>query len=267
MMLSSGNNNNNSNDPNFGRIAHTFVDPTGCHVLLSSKNGEAYYLHSTSKKVRKLAGFGPNVDGTFSGYRAGMSLGDVVSGNNGNVSGGGGETVVQTGLTPGSYVTAVGWDRDRGTEGSTKRILLGTSNGELYEYVLLSPNAASPGKVKSSPFDTKAGELGGATMDEYGEGDDPIDAPVLLRVLLRRLYPSSNSRGGAEGGAVGGILFQRILTGGGAAGAGGGSSAAGGHVIVLSLTGGMHRHTRLHTFRSEPSSLALRSAFSCPPNN
>lgn len=95
-----------SNDPNFGRIDHTFVDPTGCHILLSAKNGEAYYLHSTSKNVVKLNGFGPSADGSYSGFRAGSSLSDVTIG---------GETVglagVQIGLTPGSYVTAVGWDR------------------------------------------------------------------------------------------------------------------------------------------------------------
>jgi hypothetical protein len=91
-----------NNDSNFGRIVHTFVDPTGCHVLLSARNGEAYYLHSTSKKVKKLAGFGPNADGSYSGFVPGVSLGDVTSS---------GEAVVQTGLTPGSYVTSVGWDR------------------------------------------------------------------------------------------------------------------------------------------------------------
>lgn len=89
-------------DSNFGRILHTFVDPTGCHVLLSARNGEAYYLHSTSKKVKKLQGFGPNVDGSHSSYVPGVSLSDVAAGNGGDV---------QMGLTPGSYVTAVGWDR------------------------------------------------------------------------------------------------------------------------------------------------------------
>ena len=97
--------NNNSSDPNFGRIAHTFVDPTGCHVILSAKNGETYYLHSTSKKVKRLAGFGPHVDGTYAGYKAGMSVGDAGS------TSGSGDAAVQTGLTPGSYVTSVGWDR------------------------------------------------------------------------------------------------------------------------------------------------------------
>jgi len=266
----------NTNDPNFGRIAHTFVDPTGCHVLLSARNGEAYYLHSTSKKVRKLNGFGPNADGSYSGFRSGVSLGDA---SNAVGEGGGSGEAVQMGLTPGSYVTAVGWDRDRGTEGSTKRILLGTSFGELYEYALVSPNAASsPAKVKS-PFDAKAGELG-TMMDDNGD-NDPVEFPILLHRLNASTSTSNSnsaSRGNnitSDGGAVGGILFQRIM--GGAAGAG--------YVIVLASTGGMHRHTRLHTFRSEPtsmpssksasasnnsnggaspSSLSLRSAFSRP---
>lgn len=58
-------------------------------------------MHSTSKKVKKLMGFGPNVDGTYGSFVPGVSLADVGSG--------GGD--VQTGLTPGSYVTCVGWDR------------------------------------------------------------------------------------------------------------------------------------------------------------
>lgn len=91
-----------------GDIVHVFVDPTGCHTLLSANNGEAYYLHSSSRVVQKLAGFGPN------------------------------DTA---GLTRGSYVTAVAWDKEKGTEGSTKSILLGTNLGELFEYTLISPDA------------------------------------------------------------------------------------------------------------------------------
>ncbi|KAL7484374.1 hypothetical protein ACHAW6_010009 [Cyclotella cf. meneghiniana] len=258
-----------SSDPNFGRIAHTFVDPTGCHVLLSARNGEAYYLHSTSKKVKKLAGFGPNADGSYSSFVPGVSLGDVAARS------GVGENV-QTGLTPGSYVTAVGWDRDRGTEGSTKRIILGTSHGELYEYALTSPNASasaissasfsvnlrvgpnSDGKGgKSSAFDTKAGELGA-----IDDGDEPIETPILLRRLN-----SSTLGGGGDSGAVCGLLVQRMRSVGGNAGrsATGKDGAIAGHVMVLASTGGSHRHTRLHTFRSEAgsTSLSLRSAFSC----
>ena len=171
---------------------------------------------------------------------------------------------------------------DRGTEGSTKRILLGTSFGELYEYALVSPNASSSaptststfsvnlrggtsdslmGKgAKSSAFDTKAGELG--ALDD---GDEPIESPVLLRRLNANTSGGRNSSGSDVGGAVGGILFQRIIRRS-PTGKEGSIALSGGSVMVLVSTGGLHRHTRLHTFRSEPSkgsaSLSLRSAFS-----
>lgn len=162
---------------------------------------------------------------------------------------------------------------DRGTEGSTKRIILGTSFGELYEYALVSPNApsatstfsvnlrggtstAADGKAKSSAFDTKAGELG--AIDDI---EEPIENPVLLRRL------NATTRGSVgDGGAVGGILFQRVTGGIGIPGrsAVGKDSASSGYVVVLASTGGSHKHTRLHTFRSEvgSTSLTLRSAFS-----
>ena len=269
--------NYNNNDPNFGRIMHTFIDPTGCHVLLSARNGEAYYVHSTSKSVQKLSGFGPSADGSYSDFTPGLTLGETSTSSSAAAGSGGDDKVLQTGLTPGSYVTAVGWDSDRGTEGSTKRILLGTSFGELYEYALLSPNATAStggGKAKpsssSSPFDAKAGEI----MTDDGD-NDPIDAPILLSRLNTATTTNSGgtsgeSRGaqntsprspGRDGGTVGGILFQRVM--GGVASAAGGSGG-GGSVICLVSTCGLHRHTRLHSFYSEPSttsSLSLRSAF------
>jgi hypothetical protein len=163
---------------------------------------------------------------------------------------------------------------DRGTEGSTKRIILGTSHGELYEYTLVSPNATSAnttspfpvnlrgggayekdgkGKGKSSAFDAKAGELG--LLDET---EETIEAPVLLR----RLNATTASVG--DGGAVGGILFQRITGSISGRSAVGKDTSSSGYVIVLASTGGPHKHTRLHTFRSEPDTtlLTVRSAFS-----
>jgi len=98
--------NNIDTDPNFGRIMHTFVDPTGCHVLLSALNGEAYYIHSTSKSITKLYGFGPNSDRSYSGYKPGVPFSESASGDGIAAD----DKAVQTGLTPGSYVTAVGWD-------------------------------------------------------------------------------------------------------------------------------------------------------------
>ena len=108
------------------------------------------------------------------------------------------------------------------------------------------------------------------------DGDnDPIDAPILLSRLNTATTTNSGgtsgeSRGaqntsphspGRDGGTVGGILFQRVM--GGVASAAGGSGG-GGSVICLVSTCGLHRHTRLHSFYSEPSttsSLSLRSAF------
>ena len=128
-----------------GDIVHVFVDPTGCHTLLSANNGEAYYLHSSSRAVQKLAGFGPN------------------------------DTA---GLTRGSYVTAVAWDKERGTEGSTKSILLGTNLGELYEYTLISPDAT---KTESD-----------------------VTIPLLLHTL------NTTQSGTDEMAAVTGLHFERI---------------------------------------------------------
>ena len=100
--------NNIDTDPNFGRIMHTFVDPTGCHVLLSALNGEAYYIHSSSKSITKLYGFGPNSDRSYSGYKPGVPFSESAASGDGIAAD---DKAVQTGLTPGSYVTAVGWDR------------------------------------------------------------------------------------------------------------------------------------------------------------
>lgn len=116
-----------------GDIVHVFVDPTGCHTLLSAINGEAYYLHSSSRVVHKLAGFGPN------------------------------DT---SGLTRGSYVTAVAWDKEKGTEGSTKSILLGTNLGEIFEYTLVSPDATKTESDVTIPLLLHALHGAQSDMDE-----------------------------------------------------------------------------------------------------
>ena len=116
-----------------GDIMHVFVDPTGCHTLLSANNGEAYYLHSSSRVVQKLPGFGPN------------------------------DTA---GLMRGSYVTAVAWDKEKGTEGSSKSIILGTNLGELYEFTLVSPDAAKTESDVTSPLLLHALHTAQSDMDE-----------------------------------------------------------------------------------------------------
>lgn len=99
------------------KIKHVFSDPTASHVFISADNGEAYYS-SNRNTLTKLNGFG-NADTKVVGSS-------------------------QVGLTPNSYVTAVAWDKERGTEGSTKTILLGTNLGEIYEYSM-SESTPSPG--------------------------------------------------------------------------------------------------------------------------
>jgi hypothetical protein len=306
-----------ASDVNYGQIKHVFVDPTGCHTLLSAKNGEAYYIHSSMKVVMKLNGFGPSCSTTtntttntvttttsdnsgnsatssynatatggtaassscYGGYKPGGTVNEAISG----VVNGMSCNTVQVGLTPGSYVTAVGWDREYGTEGSTKRILLGTSMGELYEYILSAAAAAAATStttsVSSAHKRSKSGEVNSVMIDEGSSGSggggnigDPMDCPVLLHRLSNTTatttttsstHSSSNqarSRGGWDGSAVCGILFQRIMVG------------DSGSIVVIVSTGGLHCRTRLYTFRSElsmTSSLTLRSAFarSSPPSS
>jgi hypothetical protein len=117
------------------KVMHVLCDPTGCHTLISAKNGEAYYHHSSTKTLQKLQGFGRNPDGSWPKELTGIPA--TASGK-----------MIQSGLSKGAYITAVAWDKERGTEGSTKTILLGTNLGEIYEYSLHSPNATDPPEEK-----------------------------------------------------------------------------------------------------------------------
>ena len=138
------------------RIQHIFVDPTGCHTIVSAHNGEAYYVHSSLRLPQKLAGFGPNADGTLPTTLTGIAATSVSS--NSSVGGGGssaaakGKDNVQQGLSVGAYVTSVAWDRERGTEGSTKKILLGSNFGEIYEYALISPTSEDQEEAMAAPL-------------------------------------------------------------------------------------------------------------------
>jgi Pep3/Vps18/deep orange family len=115
------------------KIMHVLVDPTASHVVLSAANGDLYYV--VNKSIVKLAGFGMNPDSVS--HITGVPATSVAYKSPE-------EATIQTGLTPGSYVTCIAWDKERGTEGSTKRILLGTSIGEIYEYTLVSPQCEDP---------------------------------------------------------------------------------------------------------------------------
>lgn len=214
-------------------IAHIFVDPTGNHTLISSKNGEAYYLHSsTPTRITKLNGFGGDHSGMAASEISAISTNS--SGANSN-----NKSQIQLGISTNSYITAVAWDKQMGTEGSTKKILLGTSLGEIYEYWLMSPAMASTTATSSK-----------IKMEEDGSSEVPIP------ILLVRLFASSESAGGGEG-AVTGLYFERV---GGASGSLMGSTTSnntrvGEDIVVLAATSGTHKRTRLHTFRSISSTL------------
>ncbi len=223
-----------------GRIMHVFVDPTGCHTIISAQNGEAYYIHTLSKDntVRKLKGFGPNVDGSSSTVpgRATSEL-SKNSGSSENNSG------IQKGLSAGSFITSIAWNRQRGTEGSTKKILLGTSCGEIYDYSL---NA-------SFSSDHHGSGVGGNNDDGRGGKDSGEDELPSLLVRLNvseqkygRIRQESNTSGVGNGGAVSGLHFETLGPGGSTAGNESGEQ----ELIVLAVTSGLNKQTRLHTYLS-----------------
>lgn len=161
-----------------GRIRHVFVDPTGCHTIVSAHNGEAYYMHSSLRLPNKLSGFGPSADGSSSTSLTGIAATSIPDKTGGNKSAADAtKSNVQQGLTTGSFITAIAWDRERGTEGSTKKILLGTSIGEIYEYSLISPSSQ--------------------------DQDEAMAAPLLLHCLPNEDGPA----------AVTGLHFERLRTG------------------------------------------------------
>jgi len=201
-------------------ISGVFIDPTGCHVFISSYNGEAYYLHSSSKRVVKLPGFGSGV---------------------GSMN------------TPDSYITAVAWDKERGTEGSTKRILLGTNHGEIYEYSLTASSFYSNDNSNNKKKD-KDGEAGGE--NDTKKKDDPknnntlssspsldtedMKVPVLLYVLKTTTFKSNNKKKKEEvlvpvDTPITGMHFER--------------SQGGNQVTILVVTSGKRRSTMFHTFQ------------------
>jgi hypothetical protein len=164
-----------------GRMAHVFVDPTASHTFLSAANGEAYYLHSSSQqKVVKMVGFGRNADGTVLPKESLTGVPATAVAHRRDESS---QAAVQVGLSIGTFVTAVAWDKERGTEGSSKRILLGTSGGEIYEYSLVSPNSADQEEASALP------------------------------ILLHKLYTPGTADPTEIGAAVTGLYFERLRTG------------------------------------------------------
>jgi hypothetical protein len=161
------------------KIMHVLVDPTASHTLVSASNGECYYIHSSSKLPIKLHGFGLNVDGNPPKEITGIAATTVAHREEEHTQ----TNLIQRGVTLGSFVTAVAWDKERGTEGSTKTILLGTSMGEIYEYAMSSPNSE--------------------------DKEDMLHMPVLLH----KLYNPDTADPSEIGASVTGIHFERLRTG------------------------------------------------------
>lgn len=210
-----------------GRIMHVFVDPTGTHTLLSARNGEAYYHHSCSRVIQKLDGFGRNADGTFASKEklngisaSSQQQANINSGKNRNQIKNNFALPIQMGLSAGSYVTAVAWDRERGTEGTSRKILLGTSAGEVYEYMLVSPN-----EIAAMTITGTSGTSASST------NDDPEEISLLTKhpILLHQLRSDA---------AVTGLIFERLRTG----------------LLVLCCTSGRKKRTRFYTFYSAHNS-------------
>jgi Pep3/Vps18/deep orange family len=238
------------------RVAHVFVDPTGSHTLLSASNGDTYYIHSSSssgstsgltntfstsanaasggsqlpKMAIPLPGFGGDTSNSsgssplkITGIPASsMAFRSKVGSSTTSSTAVDAATLqsnVQIGLTPGSYVTAVAWDKERGTEGSSKVILLGTSIGEIYEFGLSATMVAQPS---------------GSSTVTYS--DDP--AMPAQPVLLHKLVRSDGGDPSEVGAAVTGLYFERLRTG----------------LMVLAATSGRQKRTRFYTFYSAHSS-------------
>lgn len=214
-----------------GKIAHVLVDPTASHILISAYNGEAYYLHASQKTPIKLAGFGDPTLATLTGIPAAA----VAPAAGTTAPSTPQQRTIQLGLTPHTYVTSVAWDKERGTEGSSKKILLGTSGGEIYEYSLNSPNADDAAET-------------GATSHSGGTGNAPA-LPMLLHQLHRDPETRSGGRStgkstaaAAAAAAVTGIYLERLRTG----------------LLVLVASSGRRKRTRFGTFYSAHSTnLAL----------
>lgn len=173
-----------------GRVQHVFVDPTGCHTIVSAQNGEAYYLHSSLRLPQKLAGFGPNPDGNLPATLSGIP---ATSSNHTGMGGSSSTTAIkdnntQQGLSAGSHVTAVAWDVERGTEGSTKKILLGTNLGEIYEYALISPTSEDQEEAMASPL-----LLHRLVRDSGEEGPTAVTGLHLERLRTGLLILASTS--------------------------------------------------------------------------
>jgi hypothetical protein len=155
-------------------------------------------------------------------------------------------TTIQIGMTPNTYITAVAWDKERGTEGSTKIILLGTSNGEIYEYGLTSSMASG---MNSQTHSNNSGSNSSSNNNTANfVYDDTASTIPSLPVLLHKLVRTDGTNNATVNhntvdisevdAAVTGIYFERLRTG----------------LMVMVSTSGRQKRTRLYTFYSAHSS-------------
>ena len=218
---------------NSSSIQHVFTDPTGCHTLLSAKNGEAYYHHSSLRVVQKLAGFGPDSSGQYdlsqlTGIPASTLVQHPSSASSQSLS-------PQVGLSAGSYVTAVAWDRERGTEGSSKQVLLGTNTGEIYEYSFHSPNFNSMEDTTRSSHKNTGTTSASSSSANNNNSNNTADHDTFAsgETNLPKLLHQLNSDG-----QVTGLAFERLRTG----------------LLILCCTSGVQKRTRFYSFYSQHSS-------------
>jgi hypothetical protein len=187
--------------PGSSSIEGVFMDPTGHHVLISAKNGELYHLHSSGRIVRRVKGFGP----LYQKQPAGASR--------------------RTNLQRNEVVTCVAWDQERGTEGSTKRILLGTSQGRVYEHnitMTVGGGGSAAGGAGDHSDGAGAGAGAGAgtlaNMDHYatgGETKSTLDVNVKANVNPNLKQPGSSSAAAGTSKsvtAVGPVLVMDMTT-------------------------------------------------------
>lgn len=204
------------------QVMHVLVDPTASHIFVSAANGEAYYLWHNARNPVKCPGFGPENSPSSKIKLTGIPATAVAHRRDE-----GSKANLQYGLTPGSFVTAIAWDKDQGTEGSSKRILLGTSIGEIYEYTLVGgTNAGNLASASTGASNQPSKPTVTTTSEEAKEG---LGIPLLLHKL------STSDEGG---GAVTGLYFERLRTG----------------LLVLATTSGRNQRTRFYSFYSPHSS-------------
>lgn len=208
-------------------IRHVFIDPTGHHALLSSINGHLYHLHSSYNQVHLL----PTRCFSHS-----------------------------------SFVTSVAWDRERGTEMSTKKILLGTSNGCIYEYSITVSANTTTTTTTTNKSNINIGEMSSVEhegVDSIVGNATPVTTAVtsatsssVVPVCLVDLnsvdfvHPNNSiTTCTTLVGAVTGLHVERLTAG---------------RIFILLVTSGIHHPTRLYTFCSAPNNnndSAYHSAF------